>query len=291
MEIIITLSNNINKKIWDKSIDSSYNGNVFFTSWYLDIITGGKWLGISDSNLNWLIPIPAHRLLLNFKLKTPGYWPYTSFIYKNPIPLNLNWEEIIYKTPKIRKLLTNNKLYFKFFPSKTIIKQSEKINFELDLPYGLDLLRNHDKYQSYLKKTFSAALYANTQIPARGLIQFISENHPPDKARILNQIVYAATSRGRLVSIGIYNRASRLVALTIGIIFRNRLNIIAHITKKALIELEPEFYRFLTLKKICESYHNMNLTLEMPQYLDFFEDLPFASITKAVHLFRVTVPG
>ena len=291
MQIILTHSKNIDKKLWDKAIDRSFNGNIFFTSWYLDIISVSKWKALLSSNYSLLLPIPAKNKLFHIGARLPIFFPYTTLLFKDPLHTKQNWEEIIIKSHKIKNLLSSPALYLKYFPAHTLLKKAPNVNYELDLPDALDLLRNHSLYQTFTKKTSAYGLYANTQIPLKGVKAFIDENMDSYQAKILKKIATESARRGRLMSIGVYNGKSRLASLSIALIFRNRVNIVANVTKKSLAAKDKKYYNFLTLKKLCDSYHNMNLTLEIPYYLDFFEDLPFVDIMRQIPLYTLRPNG
>lgn len=287
--IHILSSKKIDKKLWDTFIDRAFNSNVYFTSWYLDIVTKGKWLAILDNTYSWLLPIPINKdKELKKNINYYRILPYTTLIFQNPNHLDINWQEITTKYKKIKRILSKTKTEIKYFPDKKLLKKSSRINYELDLPYGLDLIRNHPAYQTFEHYTNKAGLYANTQIPIKGILLFIFENLPSNSAKFLKKIITTAETHGRLTSIGIYNNQSRLVALSIALLLRNRLNLITSITASNAQE-QPEYYRFLTLQKICQSFYNINLTLEIPEQLDFFHKLPFAEIMKKIPLYHFDI--
>ena len=224
-KIQIIPSHKIDKKLWDKTIDNSFNGNIFFTSWFLDIITSNKWKALIANDYSWLIPLPLSNNLISTKYTAIAYFQYTTTVFKNPGHIKLNWKEF-FQIKRIKTLLTHPRIFFKYFPDFKLIQPVGTANYEIDLPGGLDLLRNHSDYRKFNNPVLQHKIYANTSIPLKGIQLFIDEHYRSPKASVLKKITTAAASRGRLISIGIYNKSSRLVAFAIALIFRSRINLI-----------------------------------------------------------------
>jgi hypothetical protein len=64
-------SKEINRILWDQSIEKTCNALPYACSWYLDAVCGDQWDALISSDYSWLIPLPYKRKMGIQYLPTP----------------------------------------------------------------------------------------------------------------------------------------------------------------------------------------------------------------------------
>lgn len=76
----------INKKIWDDSLEDCTNRMIYAYSWWLDIVSPG-WSALWDKENKLLFPLPQRKKFGITYVYPPAFTQQLGFFYSNPVPI------------------------------------------------------------------------------------------------------------------------------------------------------------------------------------------------------------
>lgn len=209
----------INKILWDQSLERCSNSLVYATSWYLDTVTESTWEAIVSDDYKWLMPLPVkNKMGINY-LPTPSLIQQLG-IFGHETPNNEIIQEFLQKVLErvsfVDFNLNFNNVLVKFEDASI----TSKVNLELHLKDRLHILQ--ENYSDNLKRNIAKAKKAELKFSPCSMRNIIALFQKDKGAEIKNattewynkadQIYNAATIRSKGRALGAYDCNGELIA-------------------------------------------------------------------------------
>ncbi len=172
--------NEINKVLWEKSILTATNGNLYAYSWYLDIVSPG-WEVIVSDNYEFIMPLTVSKIL-NYKILQQPLFAQQLGVFVQHISLINNFKEV--SSYLMQKFSYINMQLNKYISQELIAfeKKSKiltKVNYELDLIPPYDYLWknfNDNTRRNIIKSRKENIDVKVNQINTETFVNFIRKN-------------------------------------------------------------------------------------------------------------------
>jgi hypothetical protein len=219
----------IDKKKWDECVTESFNGMIFATSWYLDIVAE-NWEALIENDYERIFPlIRGKKWKINY-LYQPDFTQQLGVISKSiltenvvsmfleAIPGNIKFAEINLNTfNKVRS--GNYKLYHLQSFEIDLINSYENLNRN----YSANLKRN-------LKKAQQSGLSVSKNIKPDEVINLFrlscgkkNKTLREDRYQKLKRLSYTGIYKGLMLTYGVYSNRNELIAGAILARSKNKL--------------------------------------------------------------------
>ena len=281
-DILLISAKKIDKNLWNLSLNNSFNNNPLFSYELLETSYKGQWSAIVKKDFSCLLPLPIKKQFINYKISFSPYHFYTTIIFKNKKCILEVWNHIF---DFLKRIKIKNSIYFANIPDNKL-QITQKTFFKLDLPYGMSLIQNNKFYQIFEHKIHNLGLYTIYNINTNGILLFLLENIQ-EKYEILFNLIKQANNQKKLFSIGVYNKNSKLIYLSIFLYTHTRIYLLYNILLKDS-KIDTNLCAYLVLVNLIQYFHNKNITLEIPPYIDFVYNLPFKTIFKKIPLYKLS---
>jgi hypothetical protein len=157
----------INKILWEKSILSATNGNLYAYSWYLDIVSP-EWEVIVSDNYDFIMPLTVKKIF-HFKILQQPIFAQQLGVYVQHISLINKFKEI---TEYLIKTFPYINIQLNKYISPDLIDKNANTNILTKINYELDLIPSYE----YLWKKFNENTRRNI-IKSRKEKIYIKINH------------------------------------------------------------------------------------------------------------------
>ena len=219
----------IDVKAWDKCINQSFNGIVYATSWYLDLVHE-DWEALVENDYERVMPLTGGKKFGMDYLFQPYFTqqlgifsqsmlnPEIVSLFIKQIPLHYKFIEI--------NLNSFNKI------------ESNDLNIVSNKNHILDLINEHSKISSKystqtkrnLKKSRKAGLSLMKNIKPEAIISLFRENRGKDLQKwndshynILKRLMYSSIYKGKGIAYGVFTGYNEMCAGAFFLKSNNRL--------------------------------------------------------------------
>ena len=139
----------LNIEKWDKMIQLATNGRVNALSWYLDIVSDGKWKALVNENYTYLLPLPINeRVPLINRISIPPYSQQLGLFGQLPISEDLV-STALEQIPSYRQIIMQWNEFVPL-PKTDSFNITMRPNFVLELNKSIEALRAN--YSTNLKR-------------------------------------------------------------------------------------------------------------------------------------------
>ena len=208
----------INKQKWDACLTHAFNGNVYATSWYLDIIHPG-WAALVEDDYVRVMPLPL-------KKKYGITYAYQPFFAQQHGVFSVSLltpdivTEFIKRIPAYVRVINLN-LNSVSAPDPAVFPVTKYSNFMLDLINEYPVL--HNKFNTNTRRNLKVAeksgLTMTPSLNHEEIISLFRDNRGKEVSKwtdqhyqTLNRLMYQAVYQGIGLSYGVYNAHNELVS-------------------------------------------------------------------------------
>lgn len=210
--------NDIDNDKWDGCIDSSFNGNLYGHSWFLDIV-GGEWDALVENDYERVFPLVNRKKFGIHFVYQPFFTQQLGLYSTTKLDGGVLGEFIRAIPSKFRRIEINlNTLNNPDGNSFNLIPQ---LNHELDLINSYDRIKKgySENLSRNLKKAEKTGLTIVKNIRPDDIIDLFRENRGKGISHLketdylkLKRIAYAAMYKGIANIQGVYDERNQLVA-------------------------------------------------------------------------------
>ena len=212
------LPDQIDYEKWDRCINSSFNGNIYSLSWFLNI-AHPEWEALVEDDYIRVMPLPVSKkygityMMQPFFIQQLGVFSISKLFPK--------------KTEEFLNAIPSRIKYFDFNLNVYNKIEDSTFNLKKNKNHILDLVSNHDKTKSdyskntkrNLKKAEKSQLQVLKNIKPQDLINLFKENKGKDLSvfndhdyKTLERLIYMAIYRGLGIIYGVYTTNNQLCA-------------------------------------------------------------------------------
>ncbi len=221
--------NEIDKKKWDDSIASAFNGNAYACSWYLDIVHP-EWEALVENDYERVMPLTGKKKWGINYLFTPFFVQQLGIFSKSVL------------TPAIiAQFLNLIPSYYKFAEyNLNVYNQPDKKSFNLipNRNYLLDLINRYPKTalkyntntKRNLKKALKNNLFISKSVKPENLVELFRQGKGKTVTHWKNfhylrlqHLMYMAIHKGKGIIYGVYTPGNELCASAFFLKGNNRL--------------------------------------------------------------------
>ncbi len=209
---------NINKQKWDACLTHAFNGNVYATSWYLDVIHPG-WAALVEDDYVRVMPIPI-------KKKYGITYAYQPFFAQQHGVFSVSLltpdivTEFVKRIPDYIRVINLN-LNSVSAPDPAVFPFTKLSNYMLDLINDYTFL--HNKYKTNTKRNLKLAEKSNLTLMKalnhEEVITLFRENRGKGisswgdaQYQVLSRLMYQAVYKGVGITYGVYNAQNELIS-------------------------------------------------------------------------------
>lgn len=257
--------NKIDKKRWDDCIKSSFNGNVYALSWYLDIVHP-EWDALVENDYERVMPLTYSKkfgmsyMFQPFFVQQLGVFS-ISQLSQDDVENFINAIPQQYRLIKYR-LNSYNKVDYE---SENIVSHR---NVELDLIYDYQTLYNNynNNTKRNLAKAESAGLSINNDVNPEVIVNLFKDNkgknvkHWKDKEyeRLL-ELIHTAISHECCITVGVNDMDNNTIA---GAVFMHSHDRIIFLFSGSDEKHKDKHALTLLLDNIIREFSEMQYTLD-----------------------------
>jgi hypothetical protein len=208
----------IDKELWDKAVEESFNGNIYAYSWYLDIVHP-YWDALVEEDYSRIMPLPVSKKW-GVKYMLQPYFTQQLGVFSNSILTPEVVMEFINSIPKDIRLIDINLNSYNRLVGEGLDIVFRK-NHLLDLINVYPVTRKHysSNLKRNLKKAEKAGLAVVKNIKPEEIVKLFRASrgkkvkHWKDKHYLrLQHLMYMAIHKGKGVSYGVYSKENTLLA-------------------------------------------------------------------------------
>jgi len=248
----------IDKKLWDKSIENSRNGLVYTLSWYLDIVSP-EWNALLLGDYEAVMPLPVKQ---KFGLK---------YLVQPPFCQQLGIFCSYENENKYHYFLGKIKTLFRYIhiqlnaENELTVACPQKKNYVLTLrdSYKLQYDLYHKNTKRNLKKACNYSLNIAFDVDARNVWAFKKAN-PVNNLKeghykILFSLINTIQNKAEYESIGVLNEEGNLIAVAFFVIFKKRITMLVSSSNN---QGKNKAAMFLIIDTLIKKYAGKDYTLD-----------------------------
>ena len=217
MKTVFLEHKNIDKKIWDNTIDKAYNGIIYAYSWYLDIVSP-QWNAVITEDYNTLMPLPAKKKYGIDYIIQPMFMQQGG-VFSTQIINENNLREFINEIPEKYKYIVLN--FNVFINDKNALFKHNGITMHLDLVKAYENI--YEGYNSNTKRNIKESekheLKFHKNIDADTLIKLFRKSKAKDLKQIkdfhfdiLQKLINESKSRNMGNIYGVSDKNDKILA-------------------------------------------------------------------------------
>lgn len=220
----------IDKEQWDRTIEHSFNGNIYAYSWYLDLVCP-DWDALAEDDYRIVMPLTHRKKWGIHYLFQPSFTQQlgifsTDLLDRTKIAAFLSSIPSRYKLTEINLNKFNNT---DLIDPKFVANQ---VTHELDLiqPYENLYKSYSENTKRNIKKAESSGVFIRTGVPVHEIIKLFRENsekkyHQPSENhyKILIRLVNELVSKDQAVTFGAYSSFNHLCAGAVFIVSHSKI--------------------------------------------------------------------
>lgn len=209
----------INKILWDQSLEKCSNSFVYATSWYLDTITESTWEAIVSEDYKWLMPLPVKKKLGVRYLPTPSLVQQLG-IFGQETPSKEIIQLFLQKALERISFIDFNFNYKNAIVEYEDASITSKVNLVLHLKDRLQIIQKN--YSENLKRNIAKAKKADLKFSPCSMRNIIAlfqkdkglemKNATPEWYNKADHIYNASSVRSKGKALGAYNIQGELIA-------------------------------------------------------------------------------
>jgi hypothetical protein len=207
----------IDKSLWDDCINHAINGNLYASSWYLDIVCPG-WCALVENDYDMVFPLPVSSKA-RFKYIMQPYFTQQLGLFYRSVSTEGKLQEFLNLIPSEFKYIdinlnTSNNIVFS-------ANVSDMTNLELDLisEYDEIVAGYQNNLQRNLKKAAQHKLTISKHVRPEEIISLFKANKGQELKHLNNiqytliqRIAYESIHKGTGEIWGVYDEFNQLVA-------------------------------------------------------------------------------